>query len=572
MNYYIEGNSILFYLFQRMNFILLRSFLYTFCILTFLFSERALSLTEETPITKVVFQFLPASTDSAKKWNAGFQDIFENNLKPTSNRKFVISTFLQILPIDVAIDGDTLFADTRESFFVEDLEELRVVMLDKQLFSSVEYDVQKSSEFEQVAFVTFVDRATSTLQSTFSNGGGISVGSLQLTDNDFSIFNTSLNARYSYRTENDIGSDVNYSITQDNLLSLPLRFTLDGSINTIKNSQTFQLMKPLFHRYERWSFGVMYQNESGSDFIFQENTPLLNSVSLQRGTVWGTWNYPESDQFLVTLLYSNENIQRGSPQFQQAFDNTARFLVGVSSLKKNLVSASIVHPSLHSFVTEGGWGTATLGRVFAPNDRSMNYIGGQAERTVVKKGLYIHGRVTAGSGFDSRAVALNTYQDFYGLLYGAISDNFMVVSRLHQQKVWNWNSQFRQLILDNESGLRGYQANQLVGENRAIFNLEMRYIPQFSLGFLTANPTFFYDGGTVFNAVVADAKFYHSVGAGLRFHSTTESAERPLFRIDGVYNFFTKSLGVQFSVDDIFRFPTAKVHLPTVYGLQNDLE
>lgn len=555
-----------------MNFILLHTLICSIFVLNFFVAELAFSKNEQIPITKVIFHFLPASSDSSQKWNAGFQDIFENNLKPTSNRKLVFSTFLQILPIEVAIDGDTLFADTRESFYLEDLEELRVVMLDKKLFSSVEFEVQKSSEFEQVAMVTFVDRATSTIQSTFSNGGGISVGSFQFSDNDFSVFNTSLNGKYSYRTENNIGSQVNYSLTQDNVVTLPLRLSIDGSINSIKNSQTFQLMKPLFHRYERWSFGVMYQNESGSDFVFQENTPILNSVSLQRGTVWGTWNYPESDQFLVTLLYSNENIQRGSPQFQQAFDNTARFLVGVSSLKKNLVSASIVHPSLHSFVTEGGWGTAVLGRVFAPNDRSMNYIGGQAERTVVKKGLYLHGRVSAGSGFDSRATASNTYQDFYGLLYGAISDNFMVVSRLHQQKVWNWNSQFRQLILDNESGLRGYQANKLVGENRAIFNLELRYIPQFSLGFLTANPTFFYDGGTVFNAVVADAKFYHSVGAGLRFHSTTESAERPLFRIDGVYNFYTKSLGVQFSVDDIFRFPTAKVHLPTVYGLQNDLE
>jgi hypothetical protein len=333
------------------------------------------------------------------------------------------------------------------------------------------------------------------------------------------------------------------------------------------------LTKPLFHKYQRWSFGLSYQNESGSDFIFQNNSVEINAISLQRTTLWGTWNYPENDQFLVTVLFSNENIERGSPQYQQAFDNTSRLLFGVSSLKKNLLSTSVVHPSMQSVVTEGGWGTAVLGRIFARDaNNSMNYIGGQAERTVVKKGLYIHGRVSAGSGFDSRAVALYTYQDFYGLLYGSITDNLLIVSRIHQQKVWNWNNQFRQLILDNESGLRGYQANQLVGENRAILNLEFRYIPQFSVGFLTANPSFFYDGGTVFNEVVADAKFYHSIGAGLRFYSTTESQERSLFRIDGVYNFLTKSLGIQFSVDDIFRFPTAQVHLPTVYGLQNDLE
>lgn len=534
---------------------------------------NALTFSEEVPITKVVFQFKPASTESEKKWNKDFQSIFENNSSPISNKEFVFELFKQIVPIDVTTINDSMFTDDRESFYVEDLEELRVVLLDKKLFSSVDFEIRKTTEFEQEAIVTLIDRSTTTIQSSFSNGGGITVGSFGVTDPDFSVFNTSLSAVYRYRNENSIGSDVGFTLSQDNLMSLPLRFSFEGTYNVIKSTQHFQLTKPLFHKYQRWSFGLSYQNESGSDFIFQNNSVEKNAISLQRTMLWGTWNYPENDQFLVTVLFSNENIERGSSQYQQAFDNTSRLLFGVSSLKKNLLSTSIVHPSLQSVVTEGGWGTAVLGRIFARDaNNSMNYIGGQAERTVVKKGLYIHGRVSAGSGFDSRAVALYTYQDFFGLLYSTVTDNLLIVSRIHQQKVWNWNNQFRQLILDNESGLRGYQANQLVGENRAILNLEFRYIPQFSVGFLTANPSFFYDGGTVFNEVVADAKFYHSIGAGLRFYSTTESQERSLFRIDGVYNFLTKSFGIQFSVDDIFRFPTAQVHLPTVYGLQNDLE
>lgn len=531
------------------------------------------SFTEELPITKVIFQFKPASSESEKKWKQEFQELFENNTSPTSNKSYVFELFEQIVPIEITNINDSMFTDDRESFYIEDLEELRVVLLDKEMFSSVSFEIRKTTEFEQEAIVTLFDRSTTTVQSSFSNGGGITVGSLGISDPDFSVFNTSIRALYRYRTENSIGSDIGFGLSQDYLMSLPLRFAFTGTFNSIKSSQHFQLTKPLFHKYQRWSFGLSYQNETGSDFIFQNNTVEKNSISLQRTTVWGTWNYPENDQFLVTVLFSNENIKRGSPQFQQAFDNTSRLLVGVSSLKKNLLSTSVVHPTLKTVVTEGGWGTAVLGRVFAPEaNNSMNYIGGQAERTVVKKGLYIHGKVSAGSGFDTRATALYTYQDFFGLLYGAISDDFLVVSRIHQQKVWNWNNQFRQLILDNESGLRGYLANQLVGENRAILNLEFRYVPQFSLGFLTANPTVFYDGGTVFNEVVADAKFYHSIGIGLRFYSTTESNERSLFRIDGVYNFLTKSLGIQFSVDDIFRFPTAQVHLPMVYGLQNDLE
>lgn len=531
------------------------------------------SFTEELPITKVVFQFKSASTESEKKWKKEFQELFENNTSPTSNKSFVFELFDQIVPIEFTVINDSMVTEDRESFFIEDLDELRIVLLDKELFSSVSFEIRKTTEFEQEAIVTLVDRSTTTVQSSFLNGGGITVGSLGITDPDFSVFNTSLRGLYRYRTENSIGSDVGFGLSQDNVMSLPLRFAFTGTYNAIKSTQHFQLTKPLFHKYQRWSFGLSYQNENGSDFIFQNNTVEKNSISLQRTTVWGTWNYPENDQFLVTVLFSNENIERGSPQYIQAFDNTSRLLVGVSSLKKNLLSTSIVHPSLQTVVTEGGWGTAILGRVFAEDaNNSMNYIGGQAERTVVKNGLYLHGKVSAGSGFDSRAVALYTYQDFFGLMYGAISDDFLVVSRIHQQKVWNWNNQFRQLILDNESGLRGYQANQLVGENRAMFNLELRYIPQLSLGFLTANPTVFYDGGTVFNEVVADAKFYHSIGAGLRFYSTTESNERSLFRIDGVYNFLTKSLGIQLSVDDIFRFPTAQVQLPLVYGLQNDLE
>lgn len=549
--------------------------LFVIALWLFIFSANGIAKTfsEDSPITKVVFQFKPASTESEKKWNKDFQNNFENNVDPTSNKSFVFDIFKEIAPIEITTINDTMFSQDRESFYVEDLEELGVVLLDKQLFSSVDFEIRKTTEFEQEAIVTLIDRSTTTVQSSFSNGGGISVGSFGVSDPDFSVFNTSFNALYRYRTENSIGSDIGFSLSQDNLMSLPLRFTFSGTYNTIKSTQHFQLTKPLFHKYQRWSFGLAYQNESGSDFIFQNNSVEKNAISLQRTTLWGTWNYPENDQFLVTVLFSNENIERGSPQYIQAFDNTSRLLFGVSSLKKNLLSTSIVHPSLQSVVTEGGWGTAVLGRLFAQDaNNSMNYIGGQAERTVVKKGLYIHGKVSAGSGFDSRATALYTYQDFFGLLYGAISEDLLIVSRIHQQKVWNWNNEFRQLILDNESGLRGYQANQLLGENRAILNLEFRYIPKFSVGFFTANPTFFYDGGTVFNEVVADAKFYHSIGAGLRFYSTTESNERSLFRIDGIYNFLTKSLGIQFSVDDIFRFPTAQVHLPTVYGLQNDLE
>jgi len=548
-------------------------FTFIFCFVQiFICVGKVYSFSDDLPITKVYFTFKPASADSLLKWNNDFQSRFESNINPLSNRKFVLKSFLSILPISVTNIADTFYTQQRESFFIEDLEELRVVLLDKELYSSVEYSISKTTEFEQEAEVILIDRSTTTLKGSFYNGGGITVAQFGIYDPDFSLTNLSLQALYRYRTENSIGSDLGYRISQDNLFTLPLTFTVDGSINSIKTKNSFTLSKPLYNKYQRWSGGLKYENESGSDFFFNDRTPILSPVSLQRTTVWGTWNYPENDQFLVTILYSNENINRGNSVYTQAFDNTSRLLFGVSSLKKNLLSTSVVHKSLQTVVTEGGWGTAILGRVFAPNNKSVNYIGGQAERTIVKKGLYINATVSAGSGFDPQAIAAYTYQDFFGLLYGALSEDILIVSRIHQQKVWNWQSQFRQLILDNESGLRGYQANNLIGENRAILNLELRYIPSFSFGFVKANPTVFFDGGTVFNAVVADAKFHHSIGVGLRFFSTTESSEKSLFRIDGIYNTLTNSFGLQFSVDDLFRFPTASVRLPTVYGLDIDLE
>ena len=93
--------------------------------------------------------------------------------------------------------------------------------------------------------------------------------------------------------------------------------------------------------------------------------------------------------------------------------------------------------------------------------------------------MYLFGQLTGGSAFSS-SLGQYTYEEFLGLGFYRLTNDILLAARLRQQTVWNWNAQ-RQLLLDNDAGLRGYSANNIQGDNRIVANLEMRVFPDYSL-------------------------------------------------------------------------------------------
>jgi hemolysin activation/secretion protein len=270
-------------------------------------------------------------------------------------------------------------------------------------------------------------------------------------------------------------------------------------------------------------------------------------------------------------------VSRAVPSSRQAFDNTGHFLVAFSSIAQTYQRSQFLNGYETEDVQEGAWGSATIGRVFSLGNggQTMWYLGGQAEQSrYVASDLYLFGRIAAGTGF-GEGRALYTYLEIAGLGHWRLSDNFLLTSRVTSQTAWNWSA-FRQLVLDFESGLRGYAANGLSGDNRIITNSEIRWFPGWKAWIFGFSAVAFYDAGTVWNqgAGLQQTRFHNAVGLGFRFHNLKASGSDAVFRFDFAYNMDTKSFtGLIFNVSQMFSaFGSHKYRIPDVLGSDLDLE
>lgn len=258
-----------------------------------------------------------------------------------------------------------------------------------------------------------------------------------------------------------------------------------------------------------------------------------------------------------------------------AFDNSARFLVGFSSLRQRFAKDKLLNGYQTEDIVTGGWGTVVLGKVLPIGDEGENlyYVGGRAEQSVLLDNhrVYLFGQVAAGSGFGQNR-AQYTYQESRGKGFFRFSQNSVISAQFRQQTAWNWSA-FRQLVLDNQSGLRGYAPNQLAGENRFLGNVEWRYFMHLPVWFFRFSGALFYDAGTVWNqqTPITKTRWHHSIGPGFRFHTTTGGSL--LLAADLPYNFDTKrfvpvlSSSYAFSIHDQHMYD-----FPRIFGEEYDLE
>jgi hemolysin activation/secretion protein len=162
-----------------------------------------------------------------------------------------------------------------------------------------------------------------------------------------------------------------------------------------------------------------------------------------------------------------------------------------------------------------------------------------------------------------------------GLGFYKLSESTLFAARIHQQTVWNWTA-VRQLILDNESGLRGYPLYSFSGDNRIITNFELRTFPDFDIWIFKLGGILFYDTGTVWNQQtdMTKTQWHNSTGFGFRFQNMKSTGPTSIFRIDFAFNLDRKQFGsIIFTTDQLFSiFKRHEYSNPELYGLEFDEE
>lgn len=446
------------------------------------------------------------------------------------------------------------------------------------LFSSVVVRYVPVGEDSADIVVETQDRWSLRPALLLGTGGGITNIGAKL--EDVNLFGTATQAMVYglYRTENDIGWEGMAELTQRRLFRSEVNLVAALRANRIRTDQTIQFTKPFRTMSTPWAFSVSGWNAFGSDFFYESSARNPSLLPFHERSVvgWISQASGERDRLFTSASIRLSDVQRGIPSSRQAFDNTGHFLVAFSSIAQSFRRTRFLNGYETEDVMEGAWGSAIIGRVFSLGNggETMWYLGGQAEQSrYVAKDIYLFGKVNAGTGFGASS-ALYTYLELAGTGHAKLSDHVVLAANIRSQTAWNWNA-FRQLILDFESGLRGYAANGLSGDNRIVTNTEVRWFPGWTAWIFGFSAAAFHDMGSVWNqgTGLSTTRFHHAVGLGFRIHNLKAAGADAVFRFDFAYNMDTRSFtGLIFNVSQAFSaFGSHQFTPPDVQGADLDL-
>jgi len=373
------------------------------------------------------------------------------------------------------------------------------------------------------------------------------------------------------RTELGIGPDVSLAGMWNNAFRSGLSFGLGLRYHQFMQGITATVMQnanPMGGLF----YGASLNSREGMDFLFEENSTRRITQNAQEYSVWGGWLLPRKDNLYFTVKATQQKAVRGLPATVQAFDNTRSILFGFGSL------ADRTRVINGSDIPLGAWGSAVLGRIMPSleNGESYYYVGGTVEQSelTLNNDLFIRGMLTAGSGL-LRGAALNTALDASFQAQYMIQPDLAIMLNSKVRASWNWND-FRQLILDNDAGVRGLPLNGIIGNNRMIVNVMMakdfgRLASGFRLG-LSA----FADMGTLWNKgrSILQSSWNTSVGGGILILAEGRSFQtgKPLLRIEYAH-LLRGGGGIVISTDYPFTlFSSHQYSLPTVIGKEIDVE
>ncbi len=446
-----------------------------------------------------------------------------------------------------------------------------------ELFTNVKIEIDSIENDYYDIYVTTKDRWSLYPAPLYGHSDGYASYGGKIEEYNLFGTGTSVLAEALFREEDDVKWQGRLELFQRRLFRSNLSLDFSLLSNRIRTEQAFELSKRYLTLDDRYSFGVKADNQYGKDFLYiKSKHPQLLQNKETKVDLWFSRAWWRKDRVFFTALLEYHKADRGEKEFTRAFDNSGKILFAFSSVAQDFFTIDKVNSYFYEDMVIGGWGSAVLGKIFPIGSKgeSLYYVAGQGERSYYKNGFYIFGQLTGASSF-TRGESYFTYEEFKGNMFYKILPELLITARLRQQTVWNWFS-LRQLVLDTDAGLRGYNLNSLAGENRIISNFELRYFPDLPVWVLNFSGVAFFDIGSVWNqsTKLSKARFHPTTGAGIRVHFSKSDNPSHIFRLDFAYNLHARQFGgIIFTVEQMF--PAITNHefkLPEIYGLEFDYE
>lgn len=489
---------------------------------------------------------------------------------------------LHFLTREHIIEDELLFnleSMTVEKYLAETERNLRKT----NLFVSVDIRLDSIAEGTSDAYVVTKDRWSlyPSLLVGLSGGNYRLGGRLE----EYNLFGrgADLMAEALYLQKNDIGWQGRAKFEKARLFRSNIGMRAVIEANKFYHSDTLDISKQYRTLETPSSFGISVINNMGDKFHYKGNG-LFDTMNLteQRAHIFYSHGWERQNRYFATAMLEAENIERPSEEYARAFDNCGRFLMQFSSTAHYYAKIKNVNSYNVQDIESGGYGRVIIGQVFPmrsssnPENRlgeSIYYVAGEGEQSYYKDDLYLFVSIKGSSGFQ-RGLAKYTYQEANITAMYKFNDMFLIGARIKQQSVWNWFDKDRQLLLDEDHGLRGYAAHELVGANRYIANFEARFFPDWHIWTIDFSGVAFCDVGNVWDYTMKYMfnDVYVSAGLGLRGHFSKSNNPHHTFRLDVAYNFHENKIGtIMFGSQQYFDFFFKHDYRkPTIFGLEYD--
>ncbi len=482
-------------------------------------------------------------------------DVFDSTQKDWFFAARTINA-LHTVTRDYVIEDELLFHEGDE-LDDEVLDETERNLRRTQLFTRVVIRIENVNRDSVDVVINTQDKWSTMGELLFGTGGGATNYGASLREENIAGSGILLGGYALHRNENSIGWQGFATLNSRRVLRTPVAFSAQILSNRLRTIETLSFDKAFITLSTRSAFSLNVLNSYGDDFLYNDGqSPQQLPYHTRRISGWFARSAGNRDRYYWSVLASLDDVQRLAPQYRQAFDNSGRVLFSLGSLRQEFVQSRLVDGYETKDVAVGAWGQAVLGYIFPQKGgERLYYVGARAEQSgfFADSALYLFGAIEASSAF-AGSEGRYTYLESSGQGHFHISRSLMLTTRFRQQTAWNWYA-FRQLILDNDAGLRGYTLNQLSGENRFITNTELRWFPQIDVWILRLGGAIFYDGGMVWNQAqnLVDTRMRHSAGIGLRIFNTKTSGSAAVIRIDFAYNFDERRFaGIIFTSDQLF--------------------
>lgn len=522
---------------------------------------------------------------------AYIRDIYINNgdVYPDSSSVFMSGVFnsLHYKTRDYIIRQELLFAEdgTLESNKLKETERnLRAL----DLFTKVRVYTDTIGYDLVDIYVDTEDKWSILPALLVGSGGGQSTFGGKIEEQNFLGRNYKVVLQGLNRTENDIGLEGIASLYKQRLFSQNIDLSFMLRSHKYKTDQNFILGKPFRNLDDTWSWQVSAKNTFGSEFLYNEEaengispSQLLN-IHEQKISAYFSKAWIRDSRSFMTVYIDANSTERGLPQYQRAFDNTGKLLVQFSSVSQNFIRTNKLNWYQDEDFHHGGYGEVLLGRTFQIDSTGDEvwYAGARGEISWVGRNWYTYLEASGGSAFDE-GFARYTYQDSEAKAFLLLNKKSLISGRFRQQTAWTWvaNGGFRrdrQLILDNDYGLRGYDLNSFSGDSRILSNLEYRYFPGWKFWIFRISGAAFYDMGTTWDIDTGfeNTRWYKSAGLGIRFHNDLQTGSGGVYRFDFAYNIDGNRFGgIIFTTGQSFSvFGLHNFRIPDIFGLNFDGE